>query len=174
MAGIQSLIESERADEWVRGAALDGLVTLVATGQKSRDEIITYFTRLYLEKLARRWSHVWDGLVSCTSELYPEELLGDIERAYKEGLVGPGFINLRDVQSDSTMGRDRVLARLADDPHRRLIDDTIASMKWWACFRPKSQPVERSAVLASPPRTVQAASKTGRNEPCPCGSGKKI
>src|SRR5712692_7661930 len=32
LAGIQSLIENEGADEWVRGAALSGLVTLVATG----------------------------------------------------------------------------------------------------------------------------------------------
>src|ERR1700683_2073799 len=39
LAGIQSLIEKESADQWVRGAALSGLVTLVAAGQKSRDEI---------------------------------------------------------------------------------------------------------------------------------------
>jgi len=37
LAGIQSLIENESADQWVRGAALSGLVTLVAAGQKSRD-----------------------------------------------------------------------------------------------------------------------------------------
>jgi hypothetical protein len=43
VGGIQSLIENEGADEWVRGAALSGLVTLVA-GQKSRDEIVSYFT----------------------------------------------------------------------------------------------------------------------------------
>ena len=34
LAGIQSLIENESANEWVRGAALSGLVTLVAAGQK--------------------------------------------------------------------------------------------------------------------------------------------
>ena len=44
--GIQSLIENEDTDEWVRGAALSSLVTLVAAGQKSRDEIVSYFARL--------------------------------------------------------------------------------------------------------------------------------
>ena len=49
--GIQSVIENEEADEWVRGAALGSLVTLVAVGQKSRDEIVSYFARLFRGKL---------------------------------------------------------------------------------------------------------------------------
>jgi len=48
LAGIQSLIENEDTDEWVRGAALSGLVTLVAAGQKSRDEIVSYFTACFV------------------------------------------------------------------------------------------------------------------------------
>ena len=57
LAGIQSLIENEDTDQWVRGSALSSLVTLVATGQKNRDEIVSYFTGLFRGKLARRWSH---------------------------------------------------------------------------------------------------------------------
>src|SRR5215470_16365308 len=56
LEGIQSLIENEDTDEWVRGAALSGLVALVAAGQKSRDEIVTYFTSLFRGKLVRQWS----------------------------------------------------------------------------------------------------------------------
>jgi len=47
LAGIQSLIENEAIDEWVRGAALSSLVTLVAAGQRSRDEIVSYFAGLF-------------------------------------------------------------------------------------------------------------------------------
>jgi hypothetical protein len=35
--GIKSVIESEDAYEWTRGAALGALVTLVVAGQKGRD-----------------------------------------------------------------------------------------------------------------------------------------
>ena len=87
MEGIQSLTEDEAADEWARGAALTSLVTLAAAGQKSRDEIVGYFASLFRGKLARKWSQVWDSLVSFSSDLYPAELLEDIERAYEEGLV---------------------------------------------------------------------------------------
>jgi Protein of unknown function (DUF1186)/SEC-C motif len=183
LAGIQSLIENTDADEWARGAALSSLVTLVAAGQKSRDEIVSYFAGLFRGKLLRKWSHVWDVLVSYSSDLHPAELLDDIERAYEDGLVDPRYIGLDDVKRDLAMGKDQVLARLADDPHRRLVEDTVAEMGWWACFRDDRPSQVKSAGPASSKAHLQpvAASspikstkpKTGRNEPCPCGSGKK-
>jgi hypothetical protein len=183
--GIQSVIENEDADQWARGAALSSLVTLVAAGQKTREEIVMYFACLLRGKLARQWSHVWDELVSCSCEIYPEELIDDIQRAYKERLVDPGYIGFDDVQRDLTMGKDRVLARLADNPHRRLVADTIQEMGWWACFRDKrpsrvegaAQASAKSKLTALTPRTFAPIEKTtpkiGRNEPCTCGSGKK-
>ena len=179
LAGVQSLIENEATDQWVRGAALSSLVTLVAVGQKSRDEIVGYFARLFRGKLVRKWSHVWDSLVSYSSDLYPEELLDDIKRAYEDGLVDPDYIGFDHVKRDLAAGKDRILARLADNPHRRLVEDTVAEMGWWACFREdrakntahalpnsKLNPAVSSQIRRAP-------TKTGRNEPCPCGSGKK-
>lgn len=184
LAGIESLIENEATDEWVRGSALSSLVTLVAAGQKSRDEIVSYFAGLFRGKLLRKWSHVWDTLVSYSSDLYPTELLEDIERAYEEGLIDPGYVGFDDVKRDLAMGKDRVLARLADNPHRRLVEDTVAEMGWWACFREDSQSRAKGIAVASAkanlnpaarsPQTKRATPKTGRNEPCPCGSGKKF
>jgi hypothetical protein len=153
LSGIQSLIENEDTDQWVRGAAIGSLVTLVTTGQKSRDEIVDYFAGLFRGKLVRQWSNVWDELVSCTSDLYPEELFGDIVQAYEDDLVESGFVRFGEVERDLAEGKDVVLARLADNPHRQLVTDTVAEMGWWACF--------------------QESRKIGRNEPCPCGSGKK-
>jgi hypothetical protein len=180
--GIQSVIENEDADEWARGAALSSLVTLVAAGQKSRDEIVNYFASLFRGKLVRQWSHVWDTLVSYSSDLYAAELLDDIEEAYEEELVDSAYIGVDDVKRDLAMGKDQVLARLADDPHRRLVEDTVKEMGWWACFRDDREKgaIQRSALanLKPAPRAVSSQikntkPKTGRNEPCPCGSGKK-
>jgi hypothetical protein len=183
LAGVQSLIENEDTDEWVRGAALSSLVTLVAAGQKSREEVVSYLADLFRGKLVRQWSHVWDTLVSYTSDLYPEELFDDIKQAYEEGLVDPGFIDLDDVKRDLAVGKDRILARLADNPHRRLVSDTVAEMGWWACFRGDRQKRAKSTAQASlnsrlnpavpSTRITRAAPKTGRNERCSCGSGKK-
>ena len=182
LVGIQSLIENEATDEWVRGAALSSLVTLVAAGQKNRDEIVSYFAALFRGKLVRKWSHVWDTLISYSSHLYSEEVLDDIKQAYEDGLVDPGFIDLDDIKRDMAMGKDRILARLADNPHRRLVDDTVAEMGWWACFREGSRngansPARISArqpKLGPASQIIRAEPKIGRNERCPCGSGKKF
>jgi hypothetical protein len=179
LAGIHSLIENEGTDEWVRGAALSSLVTLVAAGQRSRNEIVSYFASLFRGKLVRRWSHVWDTLVSYSSDLYPEELLDDIEHAYEDGLVDPGYIGFDDVKRDLAMGKDRILARLADNPHRRLVEDTAAEMGWWACFREDraanraDDGADSKLIRSASSQIRRATPKTGRNEPCPCGSGKK-
>jgi Protein of unknown function (DUF1186)/SEC-C motif len=179
LAGIQSLIENEATDEWVRGAALSSLVTLVAAGQKSRDEIVSYFAGLFRGKLVRKWSHVWDSLVCYSSDLYPEELLDDVKQAYEDGLVDPGYIRFDAVKRDLAVGKDRILARLQDDPHRRLVEDTVAEMGWWACFREdRAENTARAAPNsklnpAASSQNRKATAKTGRNEPCPCGSGKK-
>jgi hypothetical protein len=148
-------------------------VTLVAAGQKSRDEIVSYFAELFRGKLARQWSNVWDALVSGSSDLGAAELLDDIERAYEEGLVDPGFIGFDHVKRDLAMGKDQALAGLADSSHNRLVDDTVAEMGWWYCFQP-SAPVNPEPAPSWVPSPIEnTRPKTGRNEPCPCGSGKK-
>lgn len=183
LTGIQSLIENEGTDEWVRGAAMSSLVTLVAAGQKSRDEMVNYFAGLFPGKLVRQWSHVWDTLVSYSTDLYPEELLHDIKQAYTDDLVDPRYIGLDDVEREMAMGKDRVLARLTDDRNQRLVDDTVAEMGWWACFREASRdgastPTEVSGrtkpkLGGEVHQIIRAAPKIGRNERCPCGSGRK-
>jgi hypothetical protein len=173
--GIQSVIENEDADEWARGAALSGLVTLVAAGQKSREEILSYFASLFRGKLVRRCSHVWDSLIADTADLYPLELIDDIELAYQDDLVDPGYVGLDEIKGDVALGKDRVLARLADDPHHTLVEDTVQEMQWWDCFRDDRQTrMEIPAqTLIQPPPFHRPSPKTGRNHPCPCGSGKK-
>jgi hypothetical protein len=174
LEGIKSVIENEDADQWARGAAVSSLGTLVAAGQKSREEIVSYFACLFRGKLVREWSHVWDSLVADSADLYPAELIDDIEQAYEEGLVDPGFVGLKEIKRDLAEGKDRVLARLVDNPHRRLVDDTVEEMAWWHCFQddaPESRPMSLLPAALSPTKRTQP--KTGRNEPCPCGSGKK-
>jgi hypothetical protein len=179
LEGIQSVIENEDADEWARGAAVSSLATLMAAGEKSRDEIVSYFAGLFRGKLERTWSHVWDALVSYSSDLYPLELLDDIKKAYEDGLVDPGYIGFDDVERDLARGKDRLLAELADDPHRRLVEDTVKEMGWWACFHEgravaAAQPTAKTNLATAAPSPIKRTKpKTGRNQPCPCGSSKK-
>ena len=159
---MKALVENENANEWVRDAAIVGLMTLLAEGEQSRRQVMMYLKGLYRGKLARRPSYVWAGLVSASCDLYPVEVVDDIERAYDDELVDEGCIDLEWVQETLAWGKERTMAKLRANPGRRFISDAIAEMSRWG--------------LADAPSSVdmeQDGNNVGRNEPCPCGSGRK-
>jgi hypothetical protein len=157
---IKSLIEDEQANEYVRGAALEGLLVLVARGDKAREEVMSYYRKLLRERLERKPSLVWSILIRCCCRLHPGEALDDIEQAYRQGLVYDDCIDFERVAEIAARDRDRVMTELRGDSRLSYIDDTIREMEWWACFdRSRERP--------------EIKRKVGRNQPCPCGSGKK-
>jgi hypothetical protein len=157
----KSLVEDPSANEFVRNAALGCLVTLWAEGAQSRDELIAYFQYLYRGGIERKPSYVWSGLVSCCTDLYSEELLGDIEQTFKEDLVDETVLDWDWVLRRMGLGGQKVLEETRRNRHHTYIGDTIKEMEWWACFDSPSHP-------------QPVSEKVGRNEPCPCGSQKKF
>ncbi|MFC1960201.1 DUF1186 domain-containing protein, partial [Chloroflexota bacterium] len=160
------LAENEQANEYVRSAALRGMVALVARGEKSHDEVLAYYQSLFREKLLREEDFVWSALVSVSNELYPDIVYDDIKQTYQDYLVDPFFISLDDVEKTLALDKEKVLENLKTDQRHTFIDDTIKELEGWACFRPPKQP-----QVANP--VVRKKRKVGRNEPCPCGSGQK-
>ena len=155
---MTALVENEHANEYVRVAALRGLVTLVACGEQSRDDIIAYFQGLFQGGLAIDVSLVWYGLVSASNDLYPEELYDDIKHAYDEELIETGFIGLDDIDETLQRGKERVLDALHHNQRYSLITDTITEMEWWACFHPEGHAVPNTVSVA-PPSVKQAQHK---------------
>jgi hypothetical protein len=195
-SGMMELVENEKANEWVRCAALDGLVTLVACGKRSREEVMAYFHRLF-HILERKPSAVWDGLANACADLCPREVANDIRQAYEEGLVDPGSIGWDEVEEAINMDPDAALKYARR--RNQLITDTADAVAWWGCFHGGNAGAEEGAVagieaeddlaffeddpdsLFSRLRTDmdfpqpyrRTEPKVGRNDPCPCGSGKK-
>jgi hypothetical protein len=158
---IRQLAENEAADEYVRNAALESLVCLVATGRMAREEVLAYYKSLFKSDLSKEPSHFWNGLVSCCTDLYPEEVYPRIEQAFEDDLIDESFIDLDFVDKQLALGREEVLSGLQDDRYK-LIEDTVGELESWAAFQP---PVRQQPIVKK--------KKVGRNEPCPCGSGKK-
>jgi Protein of unknown function (DUF1186) len=147
---MTTLVENEHANEYVRVAALRGLVTLVACGEQSRDDIVAYYHQLFQGKIARDISFVWNGLVSASNALYPEELYDEIKRAYDDELIETFFIRLEDIDATLKRGKERVLDELQHNPRYSLITDTITEMEWWACFHPQEREAPNLVSEAHP------------------------
>jgi hypothetical protein len=143
---ITALVENEQANEYVRDAALRSLVSVVACGDRTREDVLAYYQRLFQGRLPRVFSMLWNGLVWASTHLYPEELYEDIKHAYDEELIENGVIRLEDVDNTLARGKERVLDELRHNKRYSLITDTISEMEWWACF----QPQDRSSRTALP------------------------
>lgn len=184
---IKAIIEDESINEYVRSAALRSLVVSCVEGEMARDELVGYFLSLFRGRLKREHDFVWSALVSCCCRIHPLETYEEIIRAFDEGLVETFFVNLRNVEcalKDQTT--EGAMDDLKRDERFRFVTDTVASLEWWACFRPSkearremSKKAIRKAIRAggavnpNTPENRKTLGKIGRNAPCPCGSGKK-
>ena len=176
MRWIQPLIENPELNEYVRAAALWSLVCMVVNDLQSRDAVITYFRRLFQERLEREYSFAWDSLVSCALAIYPAELMPDIRQAFADGFVDtPGYIDLPYVEESLKASQEATLAKTRRDRHHHLIDDTISEMEGWFSIPLDAFPSETEPDYVPQPRLapVHPQKKVGRNAPCACGSGKK-
>ena len=179
ISGMTSLVENEQANEYVRSAALDGLLTLVVCGRRSRGEVMAYFRGLF-RTLERTPSMAWDSLAAACADLCPVEVAEDLRQAYDEGLINPGFITWKEITEELAKSPQATLQRVKD--RYTLIEDVVEEMEWWPCFHEDEEGFEEDEDsfgplledLEGPEPYRRTQPKVGRNEPCPCGSGKKF
>ena len=165
---MKTLVPNEAVNEWARCAALGGITTLVAQGAHSREDALAYFQSLLRERpIQQDQDIVWSAVVDECADLYPDVVYEDIKQAYADNLVDPMFIGLNDVDDVLARDKEAVLAELKTNHTYTYIDDTIEEMEGWAAFRP-SQPRQPRQVTELVQRET-----VGRNDPCPCGSGRK-
>jgi hypothetical protein len=178
---IKALAENPDAEIFVRGSALQALVLTALHDLAPREEVIAYFAELFDGKFQADDPYLWASLVCEATDLYPAELFDRIKRAFEADLVDETVVDLAWVEQHLAKGQEVCLAETKADRHHQLIEDTIKEMEWWAWYTEPSKPLKPlSEVLGPPPsssfskiETYVAPQKVGRNDPCPCGSGKK-
>jgi len=156
---MESLVKDPAVNEYVRAAALTGMLTLVVEGVRTREEVIAVFRGLFRGGLERSRSYAWDSLVGASSDLYPEELMPEIREAFAADLIDETFIDFAWCEEILAQGKAATLAQLGAVRHHHFVRDVVSEMEWWYCFQD--------------PAPHQSTRKIGRNEPCPCGSGRK-
>lgn len=182
ISGMAALIENEQANEYVRSAALRGMVSLVATDQRTRDDVIAYLLQLF-QKLDRNPGAHWDGLANVCADLWPQETFKELRSAYEDGLVDTASIDWQDIEDALKMGKQAAMQRA--QYREPLITDMAKAMGWMQCFHNANSDDETLGELGGDLMVLPSSEwgsmpirrtvpKVGRNEPCPCGSGKKF
>jgi hypothetical protein len=111
----------------------------VVEGIASREEVISFFGTLFTGNETDEISDFWSLLANFVCDLYPEELMDTITKAYDDDLIASGMIRYEDFKKALKDGKEKCLERLKTDLERRSLDDIHDSMSWWACFNEESQ-----------------------------------
>jgi hypothetical protein len=180
------LYENEDLDEFIRMTGLKAMAILANNGLLPEQELSTYIGDA-LQRLPREPSYAWDELVAVASDFCFKEHRAAVLKLYDDGIADPDVDRKEDVleRFDSGQRESHLM------PYR-LVDDVLQETMWWSASRDhessESSPDEEKALSLSAidrpsnPRGIEndrkpfvhASKKISRNDPCPCGSGKKF
>jgi hypothetical protein len=199
---LKGLIETAEADAFVRADALQVLAYLTATGRISREETEAYLLGLYDTLQPQQESFVWSGWVLAIGLLGLEALSGVVHQAFGRGLIEPMVMGYDDFRRDlerTLADPERMAGLTLADPERMAgfeydqigpLEDAIGELSgWYTLSDVAKQDQDRWATspedaglayadtplpLVDPFTFVDPLKGVGRNDPCPCGSGKKF
>jgi len=190
-AAIIGLVEDPKAGDFERGAGLQALAMLWKRGKLPREDLLALMTKLAsnLDPENDDDAMVANQLVAVAVQIQAIEIRGTILGLYDRDLAEDNYIEPEYTERMLQPGAppDREAERLDET-----IDDAWRRVKGWSYFNPEPRPRSRApqagpvlpqSLELSPPAETsdftpavpyRAPPKVGRNDPCPCGSGRKF
>jgi hypothetical protein len=172
-------ITDRSIDEFIREALLGAATFLAWDGRIERDSMQRFLEQLYEGRPATDGGQVWIGWLEAIALLGLRNLAPLVHRAWDEGRVPTGVLDRSDFEKDLSEAERR-----PNDINRfkranlGYIDDVLEALDWTRDTEnlDKAQDLEPLWTdMARHPITpaVNPWRHVGRNDPCPCGSGKK-
>jgi Protein of unknown function (DUF1186)/SEC-C motif len=189
---INEIIRNEENYEYVRSAGLTAWLCLLRANLVTRSETITFLKSLfYLPPEEDETLRTW--VVNTCLDIRAKELLPEIEKSFADGLVELSVQG--DWEEFQALWKNNKVRYFEESPFFNLIDDTIEELSRWEYFKSEEQKqadaerwrqrarelgfdrpskVTEKIVWETNDGTFQRETpKVGKNEPCPCGSGRK-
>ncbi len=200
---IESMIASRDLNYYVRSAAAGALCVMVRCGTLTREEALERLARQLRAAVESRDQDGVTIVVCRLGILNPLELEAEIRGVFERGLVDEGMIDWDSFQEYDLFPDHAGVCPRLDNEHYQPIGDTVAELRTWHCFSMPSgersfgrllenydddwdEPLdlddedlqdEDYEPVAEPREDVLTirndSPRVGRNDPCPCGSGKK-
>ena len=188
MDTLFSVFDDQDIDEFVRGSFLKASIILVLHDVLDHEEMRDRYISLFKQGIEANDYDLVSRLVAELCDLGDPMLRPYIDEAFTKDLVEIFIMDKASV--------DRAYKKpLTKENHfYKLVTDTHAELKGWVWFREEEEEEELSRFKPStldaplvdsfndqlplfsnerPAPVVRDSPKVGRNDPCPCGSGKK-
>jgi Protein of unknown function (DUF1186)/SEC-C motif len=194
---LYEVILDPEADEYIRGRMLETVAMVTLRGKLARDEASRFLQACFTDIVPQDTCVAWDGWQRAIALLGLADLKPLVEQVYDRGFISLGWSEFSDFEADLQKGVDdpKKLLREAHGDYDAFCD-TLEELSFYDAdespeadgdddddpldFAFDGPPPGKHAhslppVVYYPPVTtvISPLRKVGRNDPCPCGSGKK-
>ena len=173
VAALKSIIEASDADDLARDHAFVNLVTLVHQGRIGRHETEAYLASLYDTLQPRDHEYVWWSWTISIAHLGMTSLVPLVREAYARGYVDESCSEPAnfDVELQDALDRKGPPPEIIAEP----IEDAVDLLeRWWNGEGVEDLAWDDKHAKYWPTPHINPLRHVGRNDPCPCGSGKKF
>ena len=173
---LYEVILEPTVDEFIRARMCAALAMVTLRGELPREEAARFLQSCYDSLQPQDECYVWDGWQGAIAMLGLSELKPLVKQAFERGFISPGWLGFEDFEQDLQCTIDGKVPPSWAKNEFELFGDTIDELSSWHAFAPKRKQARRLDGVWRP-RPTPATDKfkgVGRNDPCPCGSGKKF
>lgn len=176
ISSLKNVIENQSINKYARSAALDVYAQLYSDKTINKEELISYLKNLIYDIDYDEYTDLATDVQGVVVDNHIFEMIDDIQFLYDEDRIDTFMLGKYDDFIDFIyLYKDKI------NPVG-YIDDTIKEMEWWACFEQSNKSKEKLDFKKLEKQIMKDISqkysmpkkeKISRNDPCPCGSGKK-
>jgi hypothetical protein len=184
-APLYDVIRDPEADEFVRSRMCEALAMVTLRGELPREEAARFLRACYAELDPQDECFVWNGWQSAIALLGLVELVPLVKQAFERELISRAWLSFEDFERDlqqTVSGAQPPSSRAGQQ--FTLFGDTVQELSTWYAFSPEREKAKTRAAARGDSRVwypslsrgpaVNPFKDVGRNDPCPCGSGKKF
>jgi len=184
---LYTLVTNPHFHEHSRSGTLRAYTILYRHNIISREKILTLFAE-FLEKFYDDFSFVPTALIRSCFDIHATELTEQIDLYFEEDIVDTKLIPYEAIEQHFALPRDKMLQALQMESFADYVHDIKEEIDWMfdpeACpeqgrRNPEDKYIEEEYEYNGEDEpfrftpAIRATPKIGRNEKCPCGSGKK-
>ena len=174
---IYDIIRDSDANDYLRWSMFDALVILVFRGELDRATVSAFLQAVFHDLTPQDASPAWDGWQGAVALLALSELAPLVREAFRRGFIDGTAISPENFEDDlkrACAGRPPRHAKEYEP-----FGDVIEELSSWAGFQPKQARDQIASSRRPDPWRLGTPAhnplrNVGRNDPCPCGSGKKF
>jgi len=171
---LYQIVLDPNADEYLRASMCEALAMVTLRGELDRDLAGRFLRDAFMEMQPQAECYAWVGWQSAIAMLGISDQKILVKKAFDRGFIDSHVLGFDDFEQDLKRGIECPGEPWRSDDHEyTLFGDTVDELSDWYCFTEQyNEDQERNSILSQPYENPFKG--VGRNDPCPCGSGKKF